>query len=166
MMNIVDASLLSRLDLPTFDGNLLEFPEFFSRYSTLIGNKAELDDTNKFSLLKSCLRGRALQSIQGLAITAENYHIALDILKRRYDDKVTTRHILFSQLANLPPCDPDGRNLQSLYNKMFALTRQLCAYGDDSNEVALGAILLNKLPRHIRSKIFDNSEIHTQSHPD
>ncbi|KAK5977582.1 hypothetical protein GCK32_010758 [Trichostrongylus colubriformis] len=157
MMSIVDASLLSRLDLPTFDGKLLEFPEFFSRYSTLIGNKAELDDTNKFSLLKSCLRGRALQSIQGLAITAENYHIALDILKKRYDDKVMTRHILFSQLANLPPCDPEGRNLQSLYNKMFALTRQLCAYGDDSNEVALGAILLNKLPRHIRSKIFDKT---------
>ncbi|KAK5983277.1 hypothetical protein GCK32_007615 [Trichostrongylus colubriformis] len=82
MMSIVDASLLSRLYLATFDGNLLEFPEIFSRYSTLIGDKAELDDTNKFSLLKSCLRGRALQSIQGLAITAANYHIALDIIKK------------------------------------------------------------------------------------
>ncbi|KAK6027473.1 peptidase family A16 [Ostertagia ostertagi] len=153
--NFVDASILSRLDLPSFDGNLLEYPEFFARYSTLIGDKKELDDTTKFSLLKSCLRGRALHSIQGLALTATNYQIALDILKTRFDDKVTTRHILFSQLANLPPCDPEGKNLQSLYNKMFALTRQFCSYEDDSKEIALGAILINKLPRHIRSRIYD-----------
>uniref|UniRef100_W6NUL9 Integrase catalytic domain-containing protein n=1 Tax=Haemonchus contortus TaxID=6289 RepID=W6NUL9_HAECO len=153
--NFVDASILSRLDLPSFDGNLLEYPEFFARYSTLIGDKTELDDTTKFSLLKSCLRGRALHSIEGLALTASNYRIALDILKTRYDDKVTTRHILFSQLANLPTCDPEGKNLQSLYNKMFALTRQFCAYEDDSKEIALGAILTNKLPRHIRSRIYD-----------
>lgn len=156
-MSFVDASILSRLDLPTFDGNLLEYPEFFSRYSTLIGNKTELDDTTKFSLLKSCLRGKALQSVQGLAVAAVNYHIALDILKSRYDDKVTTRHILFSQLANLPPCDPEGKDLQALYNKMFALTRRLCAYEDDAKETALGAILINKLPRRIRSQIYDKT---------
>ncbi|VDP42707.1 unnamed protein product [Heligmosomoides polygyrus] len=156
-MSFVDASILSRLDLPTFDGNLLEYPEFFSRYSSLIGNKTELNDTTKFSLLKSCLRGKALQSVQGLALTAVNYHIALDILKNRYDDKVTTRHILFSQLANLPPCDPEGKDLQSLYNKMFALTRQLCAYEDDAKETALGVILINKLPRRIRSQIYDKT---------
>ncbi|RCN35992.1 zinc knuckle [Ancylostoma caninum] len=156
-MNFVDASILSRLDLPTFDGNLLEFPEFFARFSALIGSKKQLDDTTKFSLLKSCLKGRALQSIHGLALTANNYAIALDILKSRYDDKVTIRHILFSQLANLPPCDPEGRHLQSLYNKMYSLTRQFCVYEDDSKEVALGAILLNKLPRHIRSKIYDKT---------
>ncbi|KAK6741691.1 hypothetical protein RB195_009516 [Necator americanus] len=110
-MNFVDASILSRLDLPSFDGNLLEYSEFFSRFSTLIGNKTELDYTTKFSFLKSCLKGRALYSIEGLTLTASSYHIALDILKTRYDDKVTTRHILFSQLANLPQCDHEGRNL-------------------------------------------------------
>ncbi|EYB90112.1 hypothetical protein Y032_0223g2662 [Ancylostoma ceylanicum] len=143
IMNFGDASILSRLDLPTFDGNLLEFPEFFARFTALIGSKKQLDDTTKFSLLKSCLKGRALQSIQGLALTTNNYAIALDILKSRYDDKVTIRHILFSQLANLPQCDPEGKHLQSLYNKMYSLTRQFCIYEDDSKEVALGAILLN-----------------------
>ncbi|KAK6025201.1 Pao retrotransposon peptidase [Ostertagia ostertagi] len=156
-MNFVDASILSRLDLPTFDGNLLEYAEFFARFRALIGDKKQLDDATKFSLLKSCLKGRALQSIQGLALTGQNYHIALDILKSRYDDKVTTRHILFSQLANLPSCDPEGKHLQSLYNKMFSLTRQFCSYEDDSKEIALGAILLNKLPRYVRSKIYDRT---------
>ncbi|KAK5985435.1 hypothetical protein GCK32_016974 [Trichostrongylus colubriformis] len=130
-MNFVDASILSRLDLSTFDGNPLEYAEYFARFSALIGDKKQLDDATKFSLLKSCLKGRALQSIQGLALIGPNYHIALDILKSRYDDKVTTRHILFSQLANLPPYD--------------------------SKEITLGAILLNKLPRYVRSRIYDRT---------
>ncbi|KAK6761932.1 hypothetical protein RB195_022866 [Necator americanus] len=65
LLNFVDASILSKLELPTFDGNLLDYPEFASRFATLVGNKTQLDDTTKLSLLKSCLRGRALQSIQG-----------------------------------------------------------------------------------------------------
>ncbi|EYB90420.1 hypothetical protein Y032_0220g2510 [Ancylostoma ceylanicum] len=73
LLNFVDASILSKLELPTFDGNLLDYPEFASRFATLVGNKTQLDDTTKFSLLKSCLRGRALHSIQGLSLTPENY---------------------------------------------------------------------------------------------
>ncbi|VDK51121.1 unnamed protein product, partial [Cylicostephanus goldi] len=107
--------------------------------------------------MKSCLRGRALQSIHGLALTAHNYSIALDILKSRYDDKVTTRHILFTQLANLPSCDEQGKHLQSLYNKMYSLTRQFCSLEDDTKEIALGAILLNKLPRFVRSMVYDRA---------
>ncbi|KIH67021.1 hypothetical protein ANCDUO_02649 [Ancylostoma duodenale] len=38
---------------------------------------------------------------------------------------------------------------------MFSLTCQFCIYEDDSKEVALGAILLNKFPCHLRSKIYD-----------
>ncbi|KAK5979635.1 hypothetical protein GCK32_004042 [Trichostrongylus colubriformis] len=85
--NFVDASIVSKLDLPSFNGNLLEYLEFFARFSTLIGDKTELDDATEFFLLKSCLRGRALHSIEGLALTASNYHIVLDLLKTRYDDK-------------------------------------------------------------------------------
>lgn len=43
---------------------------------------------------------------------------------------------------------------------MFALARQITTYEDDSKEYALGAILLNKLPRHIRSPIHDQSGSH------
>ncbi|KAL6723969.1 hypothetical protein Aduo_018909 [Ancylostoma duodenale] len=66
LLNFIDASIISKMDLPTFDGNLLEFPEFASRFSTLVGNKAELDDTTKFSLLKTCLR-------RGASMPPKNY---------------------------------------------------------------------------------------------
>ncbi|KAK6026028.1 Pao retrotransposon peptidase [Ostertagia ostertagi] len=157
LLNFVDASILSKLELPTFDGNLLDYPEFWARFATLVDNKSQLDDTTKFSLLKSCLRGRALQSVQGLSLTSANYRIAVDILKTHYDDKVTMRHILFTKLAQLPACDPEGRHLPTLYNRMFSLVRQFCNGYDDSKETALGALLLNKLPLRVRSQIYDRT---------
>ncbi|KIH52454.1 peptidase family A16 [Ancylostoma duodenale] len=158
LLNFVDASILSKMELPTFDGNMLEFPKFASRFATLVGNKAELDDTTKFPLLKSCLRGRASHAIQGLSVTAENYKtLAMDILNTHFNDKVTIKHVLYSKLAELPACDPEGRNLHTLYNRMFALIRQFANGNDDSKGTGLGAILLNKLPLRVRSKIYDKT---------
>ncbi|KAJ1357888.1 hypothetical protein KIN20_016150 [Parelaphostrongylus tenuis] len=37
----------------------------------MVDNKKQLDDATKFSLLKSCLRGKALSTIQGLTITPD-----------------------------------------------------------------------------------------------
>ncbi|KAK6726403.1 hypothetical protein RB195_004617 [Necator americanus] len=165
LCNFVDASLLSKVDLPMFSGSILEFLEFWERFSTLIGNKPHIDDATKFSLLKSSLKGKALHCIQGLPITSANYHIAVDILKTYFDDRVTTRHVLFSKLASLPPCDPTGKELQVLYNQMYALIRQFCTYEDGSKEYGLGAILLNKLPCHVRSRICDKTNNQTNLTP-
>ncbi|KAK6740890.1 hypothetical protein RB195_009004 [Necator americanus] len=41
---------------------------------------------------------------------------------------------------------------------MYALARQFTTYEDDSKEYALLAILLNKLPRRIRSRIYDEGK--------
>ncbi|KAK6753819.1 hypothetical protein RB195_013043 [Necator americanus] len=41
LLNFVDASILNKMELPTFDGKLLDFPEFASRVATFVGNKAE-----------------------------------------------------------------------------------------------------------------------------
>ncbi|KAK6023057.1 Pao retrotransposon peptidase [Ostertagia ostertagi] len=157
LLNFVDASILSKLELPTFDGNLLDYPEFKARFDALVGNKPQLDDTTKFSLLKSCLRGKALQSIHGLSMTEGNYQIARDILKTLFDDEVTLKHILYTKLAQLPPCDEEGRHLASLYNQMFSLVRQFSKGRDDSTETGLGALLLNKLPFRVRSQIYDRT---------
>ncbi|KAK6031905.1 hypothetical protein OSTOST_01928 [Ostertagia ostertagi] len=55
-MSFVDASILSKLDLPVFEGSLLEFLKYWARFSTLVGDKPQLDDATKFSLLKFTLR--------------------------------------------------------------------------------------------------------------
>ncbi|KAK6735749.1 hypothetical protein RB195_018780 [Necator americanus] len=98
-LSFVDASILSKLDLPVFEGNLLDFPEFWQRFSTVVGDKPQLDDATKFSLLKSTLRGCALQTIKGLSVTSANYSVAVEILKNHFDDHVTTRNILYTRTS-------------------------------------------------------------------
>ncbi|XGW24261.1 hypothetical protein V3C99_006002 [Haemonchus contortus] len=63
------------------------------------------------------------------------------------------KHILLTKLAQLPACNPEGRQLPALYNRMFSLVRQFCS-GDDSKETALGALLLNKLSVRVRYQIY------------
>ncbi|KAJ1363447.1 hypothetical protein KIN20_023321 [Parelaphostrongylus tenuis] len=53
LLSFVDASIFSKLRLPSFDGNPLDYLEFSVRFATLVDNEKQLDDTTKFSLLKS-----------------------------------------------------------------------------------------------------------------
>ncbi|XGW14002.1 hypothetical protein V3C99_000354 [Haemonchus contortus] len=154
-LNYFDASLLTRLELPSFAGNMLEFPEFWARYRALIHCKNTISDATKFSLLKSCLKGRALHAIDGLPITNENYAAAIDILLSIYDNPSTLRHLIYTQLQSLPQCDSDGKQLQELYLAMLRLVRQYTAITPDSPEFGLGALLYNKLPRFVKARIYD-----------
>ncbi|KAK6727527.1 hypothetical protein RB195_005297 [Necator americanus] len=160
-LNYFDASLLTRLDLPSFTGNLLEFPEFWARYHALIHSKSTLSGATEFSLLKSCLKGRALQTIDGLPVTDDNYAIAIDILLATYDNPSTLRHLIYTQLSSLPQCDPDGKQLQDLYLRMLQLVRQYTVITPYSPEFALGALLYNKLPRFVRARIYDMTDKRT-----
>ncbi|ETN78561.1 hypothetical protein NECAME_10257 [Necator americanus] len=65
-------------------------------------SKSTLSGATKFSLLKSCLKGRALQTIDGLPVTDDNYAIAIDILLATYDNPSTLRHLIYTQLSSLP----------------------------------------------------------------
>lgn len=65
-------------------------------------------------------------------------------------NKITMRHIPYTELSQLPVCDSKGRQPPQLYNKMLSLIRQF-AYGGDSWKFGLGAIFLNKLPPRVQS---------------
>uniref|UniRef100_A0A7I4YMD7 Nuclear pore protein n=1 Tax=Haemonchus contortus TaxID=6289 RepID=A0A7I4YMD7_HAECO len=154
-LNYFDASLLTRLELPSFAGNILEFPEFWAHYRALIHCKNTISDATKLSLLKTCLKGRALHAIDGLPLTNENYTAAIDILLSIYDNPSTLRHLIYTQLQSLPQCDSDGKQLQELYLAMLRLVRQYTAITPDSPEFGLGALLYNKPPRFVKARIYD-----------
>ncbi|KAJ1362403.1 hypothetical protein KIN20_021937 [Parelaphostrongylus tenuis] len=131
---------------------------FSARFTTLVDNKKQLDDTIKFSLLKFCWHGEALSSIQGFAITPGNYLGPKEISKISCNDKVFFKHLVCTKLAQLPACDPQVRQLPIIYNQMFALVRQLLQTtgADDSRKIAHGE-LLYQLPPRIRGIIYDKA---------
>ena len=63
---------LPKLNLPTFDGNVLCWQEFWDIFKSSV-HEQEIPDVTKFSYLKGSLRGIAANAIHGIFITSNNY---------------------------------------------------------------------------------------------
>ncbi|KAK6010048.1 hypothetical protein OSTOST_24962, partial [Ostertagia ostertagi] len=64
---------LPRLEIPFFDGDMVEFPEFWELFSIAVHNNPALVPSSKFVHLKSKLRGKAKDLIVSVQLSAENY---------------------------------------------------------------------------------------------
>lgn len=77
---------LPQIDLPKFSGEYLEYPQFIDTFNALVHNVKSrgMTDIRRFGLLKSSLKGKALESIANIPMVAGNYPVALEILKERF----------------------------------------------------------------------------------
>ena len=78
---------LPKISIATFDGNPLQYQTFMDRYESSINSSEQLTDIEKFLYLKGLLKGRALNTIEGLSLTDANYKEALNLLETRFGDK-------------------------------------------------------------------------------
>jgi NADH dehydrogenase/NADH:ubiquinone oxidoreductase subunit G len=89
---------LPTISLPTFDGTFTAWCSFFDAFNTLIHNNSDLTNIQRLTYLKSSLKGEPFELVSTLDITELNYNIALDTLKKRYDNK---RRIINSHVSNI-----------------------------------------------------------------
>ena len=78
---------LPRLEVPKFSGKVHEWQEFGDGFSSAIHDNANLSEVDKFSYLRGLLLEPARSTIQGFALTADNYKAAVDLLRKRYGKK-------------------------------------------------------------------------------
>ena len=77
---------LPKLEVPTFDGNLMNWAAFWERFDALIHSRKGVDDAEKLTYLRQALQdGPARHVIGGLSQTAKNYEEAIKCLHERYD---------------------------------------------------------------------------------
>ncbi|KRX72072.1 hypothetical protein T06_3599 [Trichinella sp. T6] len=65
----------------------------------------KLRDTTKFTYLRYCLTGNALNAIDGLAVRAANYSAAIEILKSRFGRRDLTIQTHIRKLLDGTPCN-------------------------------------------------------------
>jgi hypothetical protein len=82
---------LPRLEVPKFSGKVYKWQEFWDRFSSAIDRNTQLSEVDKFSYLRGLLLEPARLTIQGFALTANNYKAAVNLLKKRYGKKILTR---------------------------------------------------------------------------
>ena len=70
---------LPKLEIPCFTGDVLNFHEFWDSFEVCVHSNTRLADVEKFTYLKSKLKGDALQSVAGLSLNNANYTVAINI---------------------------------------------------------------------------------------
>ncbi|KRX47349.1 hypothetical protein T05_80 [Trichinella murrelli] len=148
---------LPKWELPKFDGDVLQFDTFWEQFEDQIHRQPEFRDTTKFTYLRSCLTGNALNAIDGLTVTAANYSAAIDILKSRFGrrDLIIKTHI--RKLLDTTPCnDASLKTSRKFYDEIVLHIRALEALGKNpsSPELTASEVLLEifKLKTHLSTR--------------
>ena len=114
---------LPPIDLPFFDGNYTNWRSFEDSFMAFVDGNPSLSNVEKLCYLRSKLKGEAWELIKSLDTTSENYEIALDLVKERFDHyrKIVYSHV--NALLTMKFCDAKSfinfvdqhvRSLQSL----------------------------------------------------
>lgn len=110
---------LPKLEITKFQGDIQAWQGFWSQFDCTIHQSETLSEIDKFKYLKSYLTGKAAAAIEGLAVTTENYRVAIDLLKERFGQKELIIESHMSRLLAIKPVH-DSRNvnaLRSLYDE-------------------------------------------------
>nr|XP_022909145.1 uncharacterized protein LOC111420399 [Onthophagus taurus] len=139
---------LPTLDLPKFYGDYVDWVHFDETFCALVHNDPHMDDINKFYYLISCLKGDAAKTIASLEITRDNYKIARDLLKERFENKEKIIKTHVSALFELPAITKESHmHLRRLLDDYNRHTRALKALGEPVEQ--WGTLLIHILARKL-----------------
>jgi hypothetical protein len=139
---------LPEVQLPNFDGTLLNWHSFYESFSSTIDRNERLTTTQKFQYLRSAVTGKAATSIQSLDVTETNYPIAMNLLKERFDchRKICMRHWdLIDEYPQITTETPEA--VEDLLETVNVNLRALEKLGEPiTSNVVLIKVLTSKLP--------------------
>ena len=117
---------LPTLQLPTFDGNPVNFPTFFEAFK-VVHEDANLPDASKLTYLSGQLRGRALSAIESFAHVDANYSEAIELLKTKYGNKDVIINTFLDNIINLKAPTRDYTSFDKFVSAVESNCRQLKA---------------------------------------
>ena len=140
---------LPELEIPIFDGNKINWREFWNIFQTTINQNKQLSDTEFFYYLKSRVDGDAIEAISGLLLSTENYEIAKELLKEWFGNDQWIINFHLSQLINLQPALNSSKGLGLFYDQLESHLRSLEALRQDINHEIFALLITSKLPEDI-----------------
>lgn len=144
---------LPKLELPTFSGNVVEWKSFWDQYKVTV-HESDLPGVNKFTYLKSLLKGEAKSCIDGLSVTEGHYLTACQLLEERFGkpDRIIFAHIQGLLGLTLREKLPKLAALKALQDELLLRIRSLESLGvsGDGYGVFLTPLVLSRLPVDLR----------------
>ncbi|KAK6009512.1 hypothetical protein OSTOST_25551 [Ostertagia ostertagi] len=145
---------LRRLELPTFDGDVTKFYDFWCRFKTAVHDNTNLSLSTKFIYLTNSLKGSAALIVQGYDPSKpENYQLAVQALRRRYDRPKFTHNLFHQRLEQLPASSHSASVQRDTLSQIQSFILQLNRYEDTTTSLALMKTILKKFPRETQLEV-------------
>lgn len=108
---------LPPLDLPTFNGNKVEWPHFYDTFLSMVHSNASLTDIDRLHYLRLWVQGEPKSIVATLPLLAKNYAIAWGALKERYHNHRSLAEQYLSNILTIKKLlnDPSLAALQQFY---------------------------------------------------
>ena len=138
---------LPRLDVPKFDGNIVNWKTFWEQFSISIDSRPHLSDSEKLVYLRHSLKdGSAKGVIEGLSRSGEYYAEAIESLKKRYDRPRLIHQTHVRMILEATPLkEGSGKELRRLHDTVQQHLRALRAMDYDPSGPFITSILELKL---------------------
>ncbi|XP_074657161.1 uncharacterized protein LOC141910324 [Tubulanus polymorphus] len=150
----IQKSTLPKLQLPKFDGNILNWQTFWGLFDAAVHSSSSFSDVEKFAYLK-CQLLEAKGCIDGLPLTEENYRTAIKLLKQRFGQSQKIEQGYLRALLEISPPSNDHVSLRHFYDQTESYIRHLESVGRSPSSYGslLVPIMLEKLPLNFRRTI-------------
>uniref|UniRef100_A0AAF5PI96 DUF1758 domain-containing protein n=1 Tax=Wuchereria bancrofti TaxID=6293 RepID=A0AAF5PI96_WUCBA len=146
---------LPRLALKNFDGNPKQWREFWSGFEAAV-HQQNLADVQKLTYLLSCLRGTALNAVEGYETTPENYETIRNILIERFGSPSIVKRALHHELQSFRHND---RDLRTTVETIERILRQLANLGENVEQTSIELAIEEKLPRWVLDEVYKKKEL-------
>lgn len=126
---IIRASMrLPPIPAPSFDGTLQNWSSFIDTFNATFHNNPSLSNVQRLQYLKASLHGSAVEVIQAIPTTGENYRMAYDSLVDQYENKslIIQSHIR-SLFQTSQVQQPTAVELRKLHHHIVSHYRSLKA---------------------------------------
>jgi len=137
---------LPKLELLSFNGDKTKWYEFWGSFESSVHTNSQLSDVDKFNYLKGKVNGAAREAISGLALTKENYAVAVGILKERFGNVQEVVKMHYDRLISLPPASSKVSSLRQLVDTVNQHLRSLKVLGQNENQEIFVSVLWSKIP--------------------
>lgn len=138
---------LPKLDIPTFNGDLLNWKQFWEQFCVAVHNRTSISNAEKLAYLRNALKdGTAKSAIEGLSKTGEHYVEAVECLKNRYDRPRLIHQTHVKCILDSPPLkEGSGRELRRLHDTVQQHIRALKVLGHEPSGPFITSVIELKL---------------------
>ena len=138
---------LPKLEVPTFDGDILKWKSFWDQYRVSIHDRDDLTPAEKMVYLQGALKDKTAKStIEGLTRSGEHYADAVKCLQSRYDRPRLIHQTHVRRIIEAPSLkEGAGKELRALHDTVVQHLRALRALGHEPSKEFITSLLELKL---------------------